>query len=135
MTDDNTPRRPWTDASEEAEVRRALAALDRELHRIAAHRSERVPLPGSVAAQPAEPMPGRRWHIGRKGRLVMTGLAAASVAGLAIVSQRPAFPPAETVPFAASALDVRTTRPFVVFQTGNPDLAIVWLLNDSETEE
>ena len=32
-------------------------------------------------------------------------------------------------------MDVEADRPFVVFPTSDPDIAVVWLLNPTESEE
>jgi hypothetical protein len=79
----------------------------------------------------------RRTTTGRRTRplLATLGVAAAAMALLVIAETEPAAPPAATAadaePMTAS-LNVSSSRPFAVFPTDNPDIAIVWLFDEEE---
>ena len=66
--------------------------------------------------------------------------AAAAIAALILVrggeigdSDQFLIPPPESrVPSMVSEMDVEADRPFAVFPTSDPDIAVVWLLNPQE---
>ena len=41
-------------------------------------------------------------------------------------------PPESRIPSMVSEMDVEADRPFAVFPTSDPDIAVVWLLNPQE---
>lgn len=126
----NEPFEPLGDTRENWELpssdplSRRLEALDRELTLLTPNRAHRVPLPPGAGPQ-------RGGHGSRRGLSWLTGagLAAALLVGIALFARSPEQPMPSTLP-----LNVSADRPFVVFQTRNPDLAIVWLLDDKENQ-
>jgi hypothetical protein len=93
-------------------------------------------LAGNMGRAPTRPAADRpvRLPIARAGPALATfGVAAAIVALLFARPDRvsPPGPRAIGEPMTAS-LEVSSSRPFAVFPTDNPDIAIVWLLNEEE---
>ncbi|MXW18693.1 MAG: hypothetical protein F4139_16180 [Gemmatimonadetes bacterium] len=75
----------------------------------------------------------RKWHT------VAPLAAAAAIAALILVrggetgdGGEPLPPPESRMPSMVSEMDVEADRPFAVFPTSNPDIAVVWLLNPKE---
>lgn len=85
---------------------------------------------------PAPHRHARRWQA--VGPLA----AAAAIAALILVrggetgdGGDPLLPqPEARVPSMVSEMDVEADRPFAVFPTSNPDIAVVWLLNPKEID-
>ena len=96
--------------------------------------SERLPTPIHAKAAPARRRPTWRWQA------VAPLAAAAVIAALILVrggkmgdSDQLLIPPPESrVPSMVSEMDVEADRPFAVFPTSDPDIAVVWLLNPQE---
>ena len=96
--------------------------------------SEGVPTPIHAKAAPARQRPTWRWQT------VAPLAAAAVIAALILVrggkmgdSDQLLIPPPESrVPSMVSEMDVEADRPFAVFPTSDPDIAVVWLLNPQE---
>ena len=96
--------------------------------------SERLPTPIHGQAAPARRRPTWRW------RTVASLATAAAIAALLLVrggetgeNGEPLIPPPESrVPSMVSEMDVEADRPFAVFPTRDPDIAVVWLLNPQE---
>jgi len=133
MTDDSfgevvDRRGPEVDGPESADsLAHVLEVLNADLDELVAARAPRVPLP-----EPGEGRPIIQ-RVGTGARLTLAaGLLAAAFAAVSLMES----PPDSIVPAAqGDLLDVQADRPFVVFKTENPDLAIVWLLDEPESEE
>ncbi len=97
--------------------------------------SGRLPTPIHGQAAPDSRRPGWRW------RTVAPFAAAAAVAALILVRGEETVeevatlipPPESRLPSMVSEMDVEADRPFAVFPTGDPDIAVVWLLNPKES--
>ena len=96
--------------------------------------SEGVPTPIHGEAAPARRRSSWRW------RTVAPLAAAAAIAALILVrggetGEEMAIlipPPESRIPSMVSEMDVEADRPFAVFPTSDPDIAVVWLLNPQE---
>ncbi len=96
--------------------------------------SERVPTPIHAEAAPARRRLAWRWQT------VAPLAAAAAIAALILVrggerGEEMAIlipPPESRIPSMVSEMDVEADRPFAVFPTSDPDIAVVWLLNPQE---
>ena len=96
--------------------------------------SERVPTPIHAKAAPARRRPTWRWQA------VAPLAAAAAIAALLLVrggetgeNGELLIPsPESRMPSMVSEMDVEADRPFAVFPTSDPDIAVVWLLNPQE---
>ena len=82
--------------------------------------------PAAPAVQRPPPSEAR----GVAGLALGTGLLAAGLASLLMIRSGDA--PAPPLPVGHAALAVEAARPFVVYQPENPDLTIVWLLDEPE---
>ena len=95
---------------------------------------EGVPTPIHGEAAPAHQRPTWRWQT------VAPLAAAAAIAALILVrggetGEEMAIlipPPESHIPSMVSEMDVEADRPFAVFPTSDPDIAVVWLLNPQE---
>ena len=95
---------------------------------------ERVPTPIHAKAAPARRRPAWRWQT------VAPLAAAAAIAALILIrgvetgeEVATLIPPPESrIPSMVSEMDVEADRPFAVFPTSDPDIAVVWLLNPQE---
>ena len=98
--------------------------------------SERVPTPMHGRTAPAPRRSAWRW------RTVGPFAAAAAVAALILLrggengedSASLIPPPESRAPSMVSEMDVEADRPFAVFPTSDPDIAVVWLLNPKESD-
>ncbi len=98
--------------------------------------SDRLPMPIHGRAAPARRRPALRW------KTVAPLAAAAAIAALILVrggetgrDGEPFIPPpASRTTSMVSEIDVEADRPFAVFPTSDPDIAVVWLLNPKESE-
>ena len=98
--------------------------------------SDRLPTPIHGKAAPARRRRSWSW------RTVAPLAAAAAIAGLILVrggesgaDGEPLIPPlASRAPSMVSEMDVEADRPFAVFPTSDPDIAVVWLLNPKESD-
>ena len=96
--------------------------------------SDRVPTPIHAKAAPARRRPAWRWQT------VTPIAAAAAIAALILVrggetgenGELLIPPPESRFPSMVSEMDVEADRPFAVFPTSDPDIAVVWLLNPQE---
>ncbi len=96
--------------------------------------SERVPTPIHAKAAPTPRRPTWRWQT------VTPIAAAAAIAALILVrggetgenGELLIPPPESRIPSMVSEMDVEADRPFAVFPTSDPDIAVVWLLNPQE---
>ena len=96
--------------------------------------SERVPTPIHAKAASARRRPAWRWQA------VAPLAAAAAIAALILVrggetgdDVATLIPPPESrMRSMVSEMDVEADRPFAVFPTSDPDIAVVWLLNPQE---
>lgn len=85
--------------------------------------------------------PTRRRHT-RTWQTVAPLAAAAAIAALILVRGAETgdggaslIPqPESRIPSMVSEMDVEADRPFAVFPTSNPDIAVVWLLNPKESD-
>lgn len=129
---------------EDPDVRAAAARILEEMHALDAGLAEMARLGGSrvplrdVArpeASVGRPAPRRHASAGWRLALGLAGGAAALVTGLVL------WQPNSPTPTPASAdaqsitatLDAESPRPFAVFATDNPDIAIVWLFDREES--
>lgn len=98
--------------------------------------SGRLPTPIHGQAAPAPRTPAPRW------RAVAPLAAAAAIAALILMRGGETMeevatlipPPESRLPSMVSEMDVEADRPFAVFPTGDPDIAVVWLLNPKEND-
>lgn len=110
--------------------------MDAVLSAMANRVGRRVPAPLHAKAAPARRRPVPGW-----GTLAPVA-AAAAVAGLILArggetgeEAATPIPPSEArAPSMVSEMDVEADRPFAVFPTSDPDIAVVWLLNPQEKE-
>ena len=96
--------------------------------------NERVPTPIHAKAAPAGRRPTWRWQ-------TLAPLAAAAAIAVLILVRGGEIgedgellipPPESRAPSMVSEMDVEADRPFAVFPTSDPDIAVVWLLNPQE---
>ena len=96
--------------------------------------NERVPTPIHAKAAPAGRRPTWRWQ-------TMAPIAAAAAIAVLILVRGGEIgedgellipPPESRAPSMVSEMDVEADRPFAVFPTSDPDIAVVWLLNPQE---
>ena len=126
---------------EDADVRAAAArilyelrAIDDDLAEMARLGAARVPLPD--VARPdsvARPAPRRYASAGWRLALGLAGGAAALVVALLLWRPAPPSPAAAAGQSITATLDAESPRPFAVFATDNPDIAIVWLFDQEES--
>ena len=94
--------------------------------------SERLPTPIHGQAAPARRRGARRWLT------VAPVAAAAAIAGLILMRGEETGEGGEPVPSPTpsmvSELNVEAERPFMVFPTSDPNIAVVWLLNPKESD-
>ena len=126
-----------------AEGRRSAERIARDarnmnavLSAMAEQVSGRLPTPIHGKAEPTTRRPATRWQT------VAPFAAAAAIAALVLVrggetaeevaTQIP--PPESRLPTMVSEMDVEADRPFAVFPTTDPDIAVVWLLNPKESD-
>lgn len=94
------------------------------------------------AAEVADAVPSspqRMW----RSRTMIPLAAAAAIAALILMRGRgieergrpDVFAGAPRTPSMMAEMDVEADRPFVVFPTGDPGIAVVWLLNPEESDE
>lgn len=96
----------------------------------------KLPTPIHTRAVPAPRRHTRRWQT------VAPLAAAAAIAALILVRDEetgetaatPIPPPESRLPSMVSEMDVEADRPFAVFPTSDPDIAVVWLLNPKESD-
>ncbi|MCY3808143.1 MAG: hypothetical protein OXG58_01685 [Gemmatimonadetes bacterium] len=96
----------------------------------------RLPTPIHGKAAPTPWRPARKW------RTVAPFAAAAAIAALVLVHDGETVeevatlipPPESRIPSMVSEMDVEADRPFAVFPTSDPDIAVVWLLNPKESD-
>jgi hypothetical protein len=129
---------------EDPDVRAAALRILEEMHALDAGLAEMAQLAGArvplrdVApskASVASPAPRRHASTGWRLALGLAGGAAALITGLVL------WQPNSPTPTPASAkaqsitatLDAESPRPFAVFATDNPDIAIVWLFDKEES--
>ena len=111
-------------------IARDARNMNEVLSAMASEVSERLPNPIHGQAAPARRRSFSRW------RTVAPFAAAAAIATLVLVrggemarEGEPFIPPPESrVPSMVSEMDVEADRPFAVFPTSDPDIAVVWLL-------
>lgn len=113
-----------------------IARDERNMHAVLSAMANRVsdglPATPRERATPAGGRPAwRRWTVGPLA-------AAAVVAALLLLPNNaieedgsPLTSPSRSM---VSDLDVEADRPFVVFPTNDPDIAVVWLLNPEESD-
>ena len=98
--------------------------------------SDRLPTPIHGKAAPVHRRPAWRWQT------VAPLAAAAAIAALILVrggetgrdGELLIPPPASRAASMVSEMDVEADRPFAVFPTNDPDIAVVWLLNPKESD-
>ena len=98
--------------------------------------SDRLPTPIHGKAAPAGRRPALRWQT------VAPLAAAAAIAALILVrggetgrdGELLIPPPASRAASMVSEMDVEADRPFAVFPTNDPNIAVVWLLNPKESD-
>ncbi len=126
-----------TDPAERRSVERIARDarnMDAVLSAMANRVDQRVPIPIHAKAAPARRRRIPTW------RTLAPLAAAAVVAGLILArggetgeEVATLIPPPETrAPSMVSEMDVEADRPFAVFPTSDPDIAVVWLLNPQE---
>ena len=98
--------------------------------------SDRLPTPIHGKAAPSRRRPALRWQT------VAPLAAAAAIAALILVrggetgrdGELLIPPPASRAASMVSEMDVEADRPFAVFPTNDPNIAVVWLLNPKESD-
>ncbi|WP_419857063.1 hypothetical protein [Candidatus Palauibacter irciniicola] len=129
------------DAGRRQEAER-IARDERNMHAVLSAMAHRVskglpatPPEHAAAVEHVEPM-GRRpaWRRWTVGPLA----AAAVVAALLLLPngaiEEGGVPLTSPTRSMVSDMDVEADRPFVVFPTNDPDIAVVWLLNPEESD-
>ena len=130
-------------ASLDPSIRRSAERIARDqrnmntvLSAMANQMSERLPTATTSETDLARRRASRRWRI-----MVPLATAAAIAALLLLRGGKPEnggesliLPPASRVPSMVSEMDVEADRPFAVFPTSDPDIAVVWLLNPKESD-
>ena len=117
-------------------IARDARNMNAVLAAIAEQVSGRLPTPIHGHAAPAPRRPGWRW------RTVAPFAAAAAIAALILMRGEETVeevatllpPPESRARSMVSEMDVEADRPFAVFPTGDPDIAVVWLLNPKESD-
>lgn len=98
--------------------------------------TERLAVPTKPRLAPALRRSARMWRSAAP-------LAAAAVIAALILARdgettgdgEPLLPPPESpAPSMVSEMDVEADRPFAVFPTSDPDIAVVWLFNPTESD-
>ncbi len=132
-----------TISSRDSEERRSAGRIARDarnmnavLSAMADQVSERVPTPMHGRTAPTPRRSAWRW------RATAPIAAAAVIATLILVrggktgeETATLIPPPESrIPSMVSEMDVEADRPFAVFPTSDPDIAVVWLLNPKESD-
>ena len=96
--------------------------------------SERVPTPIHGETAPARRRPNWRWQVAAPlaaaAAIAALILVRGGETGEEVVTLIP--PPESRMPSMVSEMDVEADRPFAVFPTSDPDIAVVWLLNPQE---
>ncbi len=98
--------------------------------------SGKLPVPIHGKAAPTTRRQAGRW------RTVAPFAAAAAIAALILMRGGETVeevatlipPPESRIPSMVSEMDVEADRPFAVFPTTDPDIAVVWLLNPKESD-
>ena len=119
-----------------------IARDKRNMHAVLSAMADR--LSDGLPALPHEPAPSHepvtpvRWRLAWRGWTVGPLAAAAALAALLLLPNQaveegggPLASPARSM---VSEMDVEAERPFVVFPTNDPDIAVVWLLNPEESD-
>lgn len=129
-------RRVREDPEVRALARKLTAAMrdaDRALAGLAEDRSAGITLRGRQAT-PRKRQRSPRVRSRARPAMAAIGLAAAAVATVMIA--RTAVQPRPEVALPANSvtasLEVSSSRPFAVFATDNPDIAVVWLFDEEE---
>lgn len=115
-------------------IARDAGNMNAVLAAMAGEMSERVPTPIHSKAAPARRSPVWRW------RTAAPLAAAAGIAALILLRGGETGeeiatlipPPESRIRSMVSEMDVEADRPFAVFPTSDPDIAVVWLLNPQE---
>ena len=112
-------------ARDERNMHAVLSALANQL-------SDGLPAMPPEHATPVRRRPAwRRWTVGPLA-------AAAVVAALILlpggVIEEGGAPPTSPPRSMVSEMDVEADRPFVVFPTNDPDIAVIWLLSPEESD-
>jgi hypothetical protein len=110
----------------------AMREADRAMAQLADAASTRIPIDPAQPALAAHTATGRS----RLARPVLAGLGLAAAVVATVLLTRPEVEPAAELasparPLTAS-LEVSSSRPFAVFATDNPDIAVVWLFEEEE---
>ena len=117
-----------------------IARDERNMHAVlsamADQLSDGLPALPREPALPHEPVTPVRRRLAWRGWTVGPLAAAAALAALLLLPNQaveegggPLASPARSM---VSEMDVEADRPFVVFPTSDPDIAVVWLLNPEE---
>lgn len=119
-----------------------IARDERNMHAVlsamADQLSDGLPALPREPALPHEPVTPVRRRLAWRGWTVGPLAAAAALAALLLLPNQaveegggPLASPARSM---VSEMDVEADRPFVVFPTNDPDIAVVWLLNPEESD-
>ncbi len=129
----------WPDPEERRSTER-IARDARNMNAVLAAMAEqvggRLPTPIHGKAPPTPRRPVWNW------RTVAPFAAAAAIAALILMRGGGTVeevatlipPPESRTPSMVSEMDVEADRPFAVFPTTDPDIAVVWLLNPKESD-
>ena len=132
-----------TISGRDSEERRSAGRIARDarnmnavLSAMADRVSERIPAPIHGRSAPPRRRPAWRW------RAAAPLAAAAAIAALILVRGGETVeevamlipPPESRAPSMVSEMDVEADRPFAVFPTSDPGIAVVWLLNPKESD-
>ena len=112
-------------ARDERNMHAVLSALANQL-------SEDLPaMPPEHATPVRRRLVWRRWTVGPlAAAAVVAALILLPNGAIEEVGSPPGSPPRSMV----SDMDVEANRPFVVFPTNDPDIAVVWLLSPKESD-
>ncbi len=113
-----------------------IARAERDMHAVMSAMAHRLS-EGLPAVSPELVLPSRRRPAWR--RWAVAPLAAAAVVAALILLPNGAIeeaggPDASPARSMVSEMDVEADRPFVVFPTNDPDIAVVWLLSPEESD-
>ena len=112
-------------ARDERNMHAVLSALADQL-------SESLPAVPQEHATPMHRRPAwRRWTVGPLAAAAVVAALILLPGGVIEEGSGPLTPPPRSM---VSEMDVEADRPFVVFPTNDPDIAVVWLLSPEESD-
>ncbi len=113
-----------------------IARAERNMHAVlsalASQVSDRLPAAPRESATPAHRwLPWRRWAVGPLAAAAVVAALLLLPGGAIDEDGAPIESPSRSM---VSEMDVEADRPFVVFPTNDPGIAVVWLLHPEESD-